>query len=49
MKPLSEEELAACRKIVQLGKGYPFMCKYAVKKGTCACLPCKKMEAMKME
>ena len=47
MKSLSEDELKACRKIIEQGKGYPFVCKYALKKGTCPCLPCMKMEAVK--
>lgn len=49
MKPLTEAEKAACKRIVASKRGYPFMCAYAVKKGMCACLPCAKMEKVKKQ
>ena len=43
MRPLSEEDLAACRLIVERRQGYPWMCRHAVKTGLCACQPCDKI------
>jgi hypothetical protein len=43
MKPLSEEQVALCRSIVERRQGYPWMCRHAVKTGLCACQPCDKI------
>lgn len=42
-KPLTSEELKSCEKIIKEGKGYPYVCKWALKHGKCPCLPCKKL------
>ena len=47
MKPLSEDERSLCRRIVEKGQGFPWMCKHAVKTGKCACQPCDKLEKEK--
>jgi hypothetical protein len=47
MKPLTQEEIELCRGIVEKGKGYPWMCRHAVKTGKCACLPCDKLDKEK--
>jgi hypothetical protein len=44
-KPLSDEEIAICRKIVEQRRGYPYVCRWAVRHGACPCLPCSKLEA----
>lgn len=47
-KPLSEEQQAACAKVVKAGEGFPWVCAHAVKTGKCPCMPCtKQQDAMK--
>jgi hypothetical protein len=48
-KPLSEEERKICAQIVRKGKGYPFVCRQAVKIGQCPCLPCARLEKKKLQ
>ena len=40
--PLDPETLANCRAIVRAGKGYPYVCKTAVRFTKCPCQPCQK-------
>ncbi len=40
--PLDPETLARCRAIVRAGKGYPYVCKTAVRFAKCPCQPCAK-------
>ena len=40
MRPLSEEQLSICQKVIDSGKNYPWVCKRAVKKKECPCFPC---------
>jgi len=40
MKPLSEEQLTICQKLIDAGKNYPWVCKRATKKKECPCFPC---------
>jgi hypothetical protein len=44
---LSAEDLEACRKVVAAGKGYPWVCRRALKTGTCPCQPCSKLASAK--
>ncbi len=46
-KPLTAQEVAICARIVKEGKGYPYVCKQAVKTGRCPCLPCDKLNRAK--
>lgn len=46
-KPLTEVELQLCKQIVLKGKGYPYVCKWALRNSKCPCLPCKKLEEAK--
>lgn len=46
-KPLTEEELKLCEIIVKENKGYPYVCKWALKNKKCPCLPCKKLDDRK--
>jgi hypothetical protein len=46
-KPLTEEEVEICMQIVKQGKGYLYVCKWAIKHKKCPCLPCKKLEEAK--
>ena len=48
-KPLTEEDLKICERIVSERKGYPFVCKWALKHKKCPCLPCKRLENAKLE
>lgn len=43
-KPLKDEEVDLCRRIVAERKGYPWVCRWAVRHKACPCLPCKKLE-----
>jgi hypothetical protein len=45
--PLSEEDRAVCRKLIEGWKAYPFLCRSSVKKGACPCQPCQKLNAAK--
>ena len=45
MQPLAEGDRELCRRIVQAGKGYPWVCRHAVKTGQCPCQPCGKLQA----
>lgn len=46
-KPLNDEEVRLCTKIVAEHKGYPYICRWAVKHKACPCLPCQKLESAK--
>jgi len=46
-KPLMDEELRICERIVYEGKGYPYVCRVALKYKKCGCLPCNKLEKAK--
>ncbi|MBE9472150.1 MAG: hypothetical protein IMY75_08615 [Chloroflexi bacterium] len=48
-KPLTDEELRICESIVRDGKGYPYVCKWALKHKQCPCLPCEKLEKARSE
>ena len=48
-KPLTGEELRMCEGIVRDGRGYPYICKWAVKHKQCPCLPCEKLEKAKTQ
>lgn len=48
-KPLTEEELVLCEKIVNEGKGWPYVCKWALKHRKCPCLPCDRLEKRKKQ
>jgi len=47
MKPLTTAERELCRTIISKGEGYPFLCRHAVRKGECPCLPCSALEREK--
>lgn len=47
-KPLTDEELRICEKIVHEGKGYPYVCRLALEYKKCGCLPCSKLEKAKL-
>ena len=49
MKPLAEGDREVCRQIVQAGRGYPWVCRRALKTGQCPCQPCAKLQAQKSE
>ena len=46
-QPLTDEELILCEKIIKDGKGYPFVCKRAIRNKKCPCLPCEKLNKAK--
>lgn len=46
-KPLADEEVKLCEKTVNDGKGYPWVCKLALRHKKCPCLPCKKLDEAK--
>ncbi len=46
-QPLTEDEIRLCEEIIKNGKGYPFVCKRAVRNKKCPCLPCDKLEKAK--
>lgn len=46
-KPLTEEYLKICQKLIKEGKAYPYICGWAVKNGKCPCLPCEKLNNTK--
>lgn len=46
-KPLTDAEVEICSKILSKHKGYPFICRWAVKHKACPCLPCSKLENAK--
>lgn len=46
-KPLKDEEVEVCRRIVAERRGYPWVCRWAVKHKACPCLPCRKLDAAK--
>ena len=48
-EPLSDEELTLCEEIIKSGKGYPFVCKRAVRNKKCPCLPCEKLDKAKQK
>ena len=47
LQPLSEEDAATCREIMEAGKGRPLLCWYSTKIGACPCLPCDRLERAK--
>ena len=46
-RPLTDEELAICEKLVAAKRGYPYVCKWALKHKACPCLPCSKLDAQR--
>ena len=48
-KPLEEKDVLICAKIVQMRKGYPYICRWATRNKACPCLPCKKLDEAKLE
>ena len=48
-KPLTDEEIKLCEKIVRERKNYPWVCKTTLKYRKCPCLPCKKLEDEKIK
>ncbi len=45
MRQLSESDLEICRRLVEEGDVYPFVCRQAVCTGLCPCCPCEKLRA----
>jgi hypothetical protein len=43
MQPLSVQDLEICRDIVDARRGYPWICRRALKTGECACYPCERL------
>ncbi|NBC28393.1 MAG: hypothetical protein GVY29_00195 [Spirochaetes bacterium] len=41
---LTPEQRAACSRIVDAGLGRPWICREAIDRGTCPCLPCDNLE-----
>lgn len=44
LQPLSEEDVTACREIIDAGRGRPLLCWYSTKTGACPCQPCARLE-----
>jgi hypothetical protein len=44
---LSEGDRHICEQLIQEGKGYPWVCRKAVKQGACPCQPCAKVAKRK--
>lgn len=47
IKPLSDADIEICRRIIQEGEAYPWVCKRAIRKKECPCLPCQKLNERK--
>jgi hypothetical protein len=43
-RPLTNEDRALCARIIDAGLGRPWICRKAVDRGECPCLPCPMLE-----
>ncbi|MBN1411304.1 MAG: hypothetical protein JW969_10715 [Spirochaetales bacterium] len=44
MKSLTEEQLSICKKVIDCGRNFPWLCRRALKKKECPCFPCDRFK-----